>query len=479
MTFSKRRACALAVAAASLSSSAQADAAGLYFSDRGVRPLGRGGAFVAGADDLGAIWYNPAGIADAGTSVLADFSWLHFTSSFTRQTIGTSNAGAPSINSYPTVNGTSPILPIPTIAASYNFGEQKEFTVAGGIFAPYTAITSYPETVPGPNGTVQPAPSRYSLVSLDGSALVVIGGWFAYKPMEQLQLGAGVQMLTGTFKSTVDFSANPQDRIISAPEDPKYDAFSQLNVGPIFAPSGNLGVTVTPIKEVRIGLSGQLPFHVNAPAKVSVRLPNAVEFDNARQDGQDAHVSFNLPAVLRVGIEVRPMDPLRLELAYVREFWSNHSSIDIVPDNIKLLNVTGFPSPFAVNTISIPRNFQDSNSVRFGGEYRFKAGDYDLQLRAGINYEKSAVPNPYLSVLTIDLDKVTTAIGGSIYIGKNWRLDAVYAHVFASDTTVTPQEAAVPRVSPVKGNPTATEAVNGGTYSATADVLGIGLNYKF
>ena len=62
---------------------ADARAAGLYFSDRGVRPMGRAGAFVAGADDLGAIWYNPAGLADAGTSVLVDFGYLHFTDSYT------------------------------------------------------------------------------------------------------------------------------------------------------------------------------------------------------------------------------------------------------------------------------------------------------------------------------------------------------------------------------------------------------------
>ena len=49
-----------------------ARAAGLYFTDRGVRPLGRGGAFVAGADDFNATWYNPAGLADAGTSFLLD-----------------------------------------------------------------------------------------------------------------------------------------------------------------------------------------------------------------------------------------------------------------------------------------------------------------------------------------------------------------------------------------------------------------------
>jgi len=73
------------LAAAVTLASAEAHAAGLYFSARGVRPMGRAGAFVAGADDLGAIWYNPAGLADAGTSFLADFTWLRFSVDYTRE----------------------------------------------------------------------------------------------------------------------------------------------------------------------------------------------------------------------------------------------------------------------------------------------------------------------------------------------------------------------------------------------------------
>jgi hypothetical protein len=30
--------------------------------------------------------YNPAGVADAGTSLLVDFSWLNFSSDYTRRT---------------------------------------------------------------------------------------------------------------------------------------------------------------------------------------------------------------------------------------------------------------------------------------------------------------------------------------------------------------------------------------------------------
>jgi long-chain fatty acid transport protein len=458
-----------------LAAVSDASAAGLYFSERGVRPLGRGGAFVAGADDFGAVWYNPAGLADAGTTLFADFSWIHFTSDFTRRSQIADSNGALHETSYAKVSGSSPFLPIPTLGGSYAFGSEKQFTFAGGIYSPYSAISTYPLTVNG-----EPAGSRYSLISLDGSVLVTGGLWFAYKASDAFRIGGGVQMLTGTFKSSVVFSASPADRIVGAPEDTQYDALSGLKVGPIFAPSANLGITVKPTKNVRIGLSGQLPFRINAPAKVTVSLPNAVEFDGAYQQGEDAKVTFNLPAILRLGIEARPIDPLRIELAYVREFWSTHRSIDVNPENIKMYGIKGFPSPFGVSPISIPRNFRDTSSVRVGGEYALPIGEEDsLDLRAGINWEQSAVPNAYLSVLTLDLNKVTASLGAGYHIGKHWRLDAVYAHIFASDATVSPAEALSPRVNPVKGNPTQTESVNGGSYSARADVIGLGVEYKF
>ncbi len=116
---------------------------------------------MAGADDLGAIWYNPAGLADAGTTVFIDLAWLNFSSEYTRSTQVTDNGGTIRTYNYPKVDGTTPFLPIPTIGGSYNFGDQKQYTAAFGVMAPYTAIASYPLTVGG-----QPSPSRYSLVSL-------------------------------------------------------------------------------------------------------------------------------------------------------------------------------------------------------------------------------------------------------------------------------------------------------------------------
>src|ERR1019366_1282072 len=234
-----RRFVAAALAAAGTVAAAhRAQAAGLYVDDRGVRPLGRGGAFVAGADDLGAIWYNPAGIVDTPSSLLLDGSYVHYTDSFTRQAQTTSATGTTFVTNFPTVSGTTPFLPIPTIAGSYRWGDNNQYAMAFGIYAPDAALLSYPS-----DGA---APQRYSLISLNGSILAVIGGWFSYKPIEQIRLGVGVQMLTGYFKTTVDFSACPPDHFTCAQEDPSWDAFSALNAGPIFAPSANIVATWVP-----------------------------------------------------------------------------------------------------------------------------------------------------------------------------------------------------------------------------------------
>ena len=445
-----------------------------------MRPLGRGGAFVAGADDIGAIWYNPAGLADTGTTLYIDFAWLNFSSEYTRKTQVTDANGTVRTFQYPKVDGTTPFLPIPTIGGSYAFGKRKEFTVALGVLAPYTAIASYPLTVAG-----QPSPSRYSLVTLDGSALVVSGAYFSYKPIEEIRIGFGLQALVGTFKSRVVFSASPPDRVISTPEDPQYDSLSQLNVGPIVAPSGNFGIIAVPDKHVHVGASAQLPFLINAPATINVRLPTAAVFDKATQDGTAARVRFELPPVLRFGVEYRTdlgdESDLRVEAAYVREFWSVHDSIDVRPDNVRLFNITGFPSPFGVAPISLPRHFKDSNSFRLGGEYSTKSliKANRIDIRAGASYETSAIPQEWVSPLTYDANKIILGGGASLHAGEHWRLDAVGALVLLGSTTVTPAEAQVPRVNPVQGNPTKTESINGGEYSARAIILGVGAQYKF
>lgn len=467
-----RRACGLAAAALVFSAS-EAKAGGLYFSDRGVRPMGRAGAFVAGADDLGAVWYNPAGIADAQTSALADFSFLRFGADYTRELrIVDADDTVRHVTS-PTVSGNSPVIPFPTLAASYNFGPEKQFTIAGAAYAPYAAIATYPETVDG-----KPSPSRYALGSFDGSALIFTGAYFAYKPVPQLRVGIGLGALVGVFQSTVTFSVSPPDRLIAAPEQPEFDANSRFRVGPIFAPTGSLGGIWIPLRELRVGASFQLPTVVSSHTRFDVKLPSSAVFDTATVTGNDAHVRFKLPSILRAGVEVRPTDDLRVEAAYVREFWSIHEALELSPEGVAIEGIAGLPRHVPLPPIRFERGFQDSNSYRLGGEYAFKLWGYDMSLRGGFSYETSAIPPEYLSLLTIDMDKITIALGGGVRVGEHWRFDATIAHLFASSVDVSADTARIPRVNPLPGN-APLEAVNGGRYAASADLFGVGAEYRF
>ena len=111
-----KRLLGLTALAATVTATSVAPAAGLYYGDRGVRPLGRAGAFIAGGDDLGAIAYNPAGLYEAGAQVLIDGSWVNFSSDYTRQTRILQvdpNTGQPvgsTVQTFAPVQGKTPFL---------------------------------------------------------------------------------------------------------------------------------------------------------------------------------------------------------------------------------------------------------------------------------------------------------------------------------------------------------------------------------
>lgn len=474
----KSKALLICGAAAALLASQDADAAGLYFPDRGVRPLGRGGAFIAGGDDLGAVAYNIAGTYDAGAAVLVDAAWVNFSSEFTRQAIvrqtdpNTGETVGQYLQTYPTVNGTTPFLPIPTLAVSFQPHEQWVLTL--GVWAPYAGLQSYPETVNG-----RPAPQRYSLLSLNGSALAFIGAGAAFAPNKEWRFGLAAGVATGAFQSTVVFSGCVPERFFCANEDPEWDVLAEMKAAPIVAPTGELGAIWIPSKMVRAGLAVQLPVFVRTPATVRTRLPAAPVFEKAEQEGQDAEIAFDLPWNIRAGVELRPIEDLRIEVGGGFEQWSMHDKIRMTPKGIALKNIALFPERYLIPAIDLQRNFQDTFSVRAGGEYSLTLFGQRWDVRAGVSYESSAVPDDYLHVLTLDSDKVSTSLGLGVHIGKV-RIDAAYGHVFMLDRAVDPASAKIAQVSPVIANPPEHPTyINGGQYSSRGDIVGLGITYQY
>jgi len=137
-----RWACALTCLAAS-----SAQAAGMFLTPRGVRPLSRAGAFVAGADDGNALSYNPAGLAYAPSELLFDAG----SCSCARLT---SAASSPARSPSRASTGSPLELPSPTLAFVQRLESVRGLTVAGGVAVDYPLFQSWPSNVDG-----APAPS--------------------------------------------------------------------------------------------------------------------------------------------------------------------------------------------------------------------------------------------------------------------------------------------------------------------------------
>jgi long-chain fatty acid transport protein len=438
--------------------------------DRGVRPLSRGGAFVAGADDGHSIWYNPAGLANAGRSFLVDASFVGFTGRYTRRAepmMGT-------VVEYPTVVSAQQPLAIPTIVVTHNFGLEKA-NFAFGLFAPNAVIPSYPR-----GSDELPAPQRYSLYSLNGSILAMTGLYASYKPSEAFSFGGGIVALAGSFVSELALSGCPAT-VTCQPEDTRWDATAQISAAPIFSPTAAFGVQFHPHERVNIGLSGQLPFWVDAPAKLKVRLPSHPYYDGATTVGDSAAISFMLAPIVRAGVEVRPTRNDRIELSLVWEMWFVHDVITLrnVQNGIRIENVRGVGT-YQVGGQNIVRNWQNAFSIRLGYErtQSFSNG-WKLSPRAGFSYDSSASGREFTSVLTLDADKFVFS-GGAGFGRDRWRIDAGFSFIYAPPVNVSTAEAMIPQVAPFRASRDAPAySINAGRYELSSFVLGAGFDYRW
>lgn len=456
----KRIVASTLVALAALAVAPRALAGGFFLTDRGVRPLGRGGAFIAGADDPSALWYNPAGIAFAGRQLMVDASWNVLAADFTRVDSGG--------NVLPTVSASVTPIPVAGIAYTENFG-LRELTVGLGVFAPNALLLSWPEQITVMGG-IQPAPQRYSLLTLNGSfvAPIVLGA--AWRPIPQLSIGITGELLVAAFHARSTLSAC-DGVICTQPENPEYASVSEVALDGAVARTASLGVIWEPAREVRIGASVHLPYAIAGDATIRVRLPSAPAFDGAIVDGDKAHVGLDFPWSFKAGVELRAIEHLRVEAALVWETWSVQRNLVIDPHDVYLRNVLA-AGDYQVGPIIVPRHMVDTFSARLGAEYDVSP----VQIRAGLSYENGAFSNAYLTPLTLDSDKVVFSLGAGVEVTRGLFIDAIVGQVFLFRREVT--NSAVPQSNPIRPAVSSSVHVGNGTYAMDDWVLGLGLRWK-
>ena len=402
----------------------------LYISDIGVRGLARGGAFVAGANDISSSWYNPAnfGRIKGGLFSIQTSGVKQFVSFDRREYPGEIfNAKGNEIENVTVSSQASPTY-IPHLGGTFDFGTDN-LTLFIGLTTPYGSKFEYPEA----------GPQRYSLQK--SSVIQTFAGpSIAYNIHEWVSIGGSISWST----IHVHQSRNIAVYLTTLEEDakdiesPKYDVGFELDVNQMNTFTWNLGLLIEPPNRGwAVGLSYTPAKRYIPTGTVSIDFSQNRLYENYGEDAipiiqtertqdESATLTIDMPAILRSGFLLRPTSNLEFEISFIYEGWGILEVLTVDDVRMEIETVQGqqiIKGPFP-----IPADYEDSWSVRFGGEWQHPTKT--LAIRSGIMYETSGIPPEQLSVTLLDAPKYGYGIGGSYGLSKNIVLDVGWFQSF-------------------------------------------------
>lgn len=447
----------LVTLAALLLSASTAQAGGFYVPPHGVRTMGRGGAGVLGESDMNALWYNPALLAGIeGSHFMLDLTLGIHNIEFTRAPRTFENGD---VIHFPTVNNEAAPVTIPQVGYASDFGMDK-LVLALGAYAPNGSPGKYPL-----NG-----PQRYTTVDTEGSTFLTIEMAAGYQITDKIWVGAGIKNTLANLRVVNVVSGWPG--FVGDPEGEDFDILLESKISSNFNLSASAGIRAEIAPGLELGLSILSPTFIrDDKASVQQRLPDHVLFDEAVLVGDTVKASLDLPMVLRTGARYS-QERWDVELDVYVEFWSIHDEIGASPNNVEVQNIPAIGT-IEVGPLNVPRNYQDALGVSLGGDYKAVPGALDL--RAGILWEQSAIPDEYISVLQVDQNKLVLSAGLSWWLSKGVALDLGFAHVIYGKTTITNSE--VEQLNPT--NTDGAVVVANGEYIANSSLIGLGVRSNF
>ncbi|MFZ5478977.1 MAG: OmpP1/FadL family transporter [Myxococcota bacterium] len=426
---------------AALASPALASA--YYFLDSGTRAIGRGGAFIAGADDLSAQYYNPAALAHVERPMLQFQGWaanqyVLFDRADEEECGRTDEDGNPDCAFAPVENESPPIYE-PNLGFATPLGGVhpllKNTTVAIGMYTPTSPYLAFPED----------GPQRYALIdSLIWQ--IYAGPSVAQRVTPWLTLGAGLQY---TFlrveERLVATACFYEEACEEGSDDPANDIQLDLKTWDTMQWSGNAGILVQPTKWLDIGFSVQPPIKYEAPGSLEATFDEelgggvfADQLASLSTKDEDVLLLVTVPLILRGGVQVKPVETVRVEVAGTWTGWGaleelRITDVDMVvkdnPDEALLEE-----DLLITDDVVFATGYQDAWSARLGGDWQIK--DF-VRASAGVHYESSAVPPQTQAVNLVDGPKWGFGLGAGVTIAKRVTLDASFAKQFIQSRSIT------------------------------------------
>lgn len=373
--------------ALSLLASREAFAAGTAVDVHSGRATGMASASTAMIDDSSAIFFNAAGIAnghrlDAQVGVTFLAPAFKFTNTSGQET-------------------KLPFYVVPPPHAYVSSAITDDLHIGVGVFSPYGLLVKWPENWEG-----RMLSTRSSL------ATYYINPTVAYR-FGPIRIGAGLQIVRATVELSRNIRFGQEEGAVT------------IGAG-TWGFGGNGGIQVD-----LIGRLLTLALHYRSAVKLDfdgnahfVRIPPS--FGSIIHD-QIVSTSLTQPDQLAMGVAVRPLPPLVVDLDVVWLGWGKVRTVDIVfpEDKSGSLNITA------------PKNWNNTANVHLGAELAL--GEH-WRVRSGALFDPSPSPSDTLTPEIPDATRLNLAAGGSYVHSSGFRVDLGYQFlVMFSKTSTAPQ----------------------------------------
>ena len=444
------RATALALAVLGTLAAGQASASGFQLREQSVKNLGKSNAGSIVGKDASNVSLNPAAMTNLDKNTLqADVTVIDLSADFTGGGRVLGSPAAPLTGG----NGGDPGDPtaVPNMAAVFPLkGALEGMTVGASIGAPFGLKTEYEN---GWVGRYRALTSDVKVVDLTLSA--------AFKATDGVSVGFGLiyERADVTLSKAIDFgtaicaSSNPANcfnpvypfkpQQMDGAFEVKGDGTSiGYVIGGQIAPNDKLTIGFSHRSEIKHDLEGTLDFQ-NVPAL----LANDPRF----QDG-DGGARLVTPKITTLSIMYGVTDAFRVLADYQATGWSSLQDVTIKRSNGTVVGSEDF-------------SWEDTDFFSVGVEYDISPA---FTLRAGVGQDESPTNDATRTPRLPDNDRMLYSIGASWNVSDHLSIDAAYQRINFDDPEVNLGVHAPSDLSTLTG-----------TYSGSANLFGVSMQYRF
>ena len=469
------------------------------YPDNAARAMGRGGAFVARADDPSAVYYNPAGLAKlSGTNILLSANFIDLQHGFDPDPVKRRGYEI----EYGSLEQQEGVYTAPMLAGHFDFDALEDFDFAISFYGPAArGHRRYGKQLPVDDVTGPAA----GTVEGDASALLRTNGFIAETRLLLVFSGLSVahavtpELRLGVTAQVASFDAQIDQGIGGA-----LPAETRLDVHDYFTPTAVIGVQYAPSPALEFGFSVRPPFTVEAEGTATIHRfdTDAPEGTNGpwpladcdvhddctqvteRTDGTETDAidfTFSHPLVIGGGLRYAHLsgssELFDVEFNYIFQQGSSFDQYEVrfAADQTIVSGAT-----VALPPIDDPRHYEDTHGFRLGGDVRILPGT--LWLRWGATYETGASPDAYTHLDFPGLDQWSAHLGAGYHLdlgSVGLDLDLAYAYVGLVERSVDNSDIRsidVTRTQEIDGEvvPLTDEwpVIGNGTYGGRYHVLG-------